>query len=304
MIHRSYRILHAPSPLGLKPPAVGRVPGVRLMPEALRRAGLHEALGASIAGEVEPPPYVADRDPAFGVRNAHSIARYSVALADAIEPMLDGIAFPLVLGGDCSILLGAALALRRRGRFGVVYIDGHSDCQTPESSATGGVAGMPLAIATGTGPSLLTELEGRGPYIAESDAVLVGCRDLFDVTGSLEKRVKGTRIRVHDLNEVRRLGPARVAEEALRPLVSSAVDGIWLHLDVDVLDPAIMPAVDSPDPGGLTVGELAGLLGPLLQAPLVKGMQVTIYDPERDTDGRAASVVVDVLKQAALGRVV
>jgi arginase len=295
---RDITILHAPSPLGLMPPAEGRVPGVRRMPEALRGAGLHAALGATFAGEVTPPPYVPDRDPELNVRNLRAVAAYSVELADAVGRLLDAPGLPLVLGGDCSIFLGAALALRRRGRFGVVYLDAHSDCQTPEISGTGGIAGMPLAIATGRGPGLLTGLEGRGPYVAEEDAVLVGCRDLFDVVGTREKRVEGTGIRVHDLEEVRRAGPERVAEGALERLAAAGVDGVWLHLDADVLDPAVMPAVDSPDPGGLSAEELVRLLAPLLASPRVVGMQMTIYDPERDPDGSAAAVLVDVVTEA------
>jgi arginase len=271
------------------------------MPETLQRAGLHDVFRATFAGEVVPPPYIPDRDPELNVRNPDAIARYSIALADAIETLLEGPRFPLVLGGDCSILIGTALALGRRGRFGLVYLDAHSDCQTPESSETGGVAGMPLAIATGRGPDLLTRLEGRGPYIAESDVVLVGCRDHFDITGAEEKWVVGTEIRVRDLDEVRLLGPERVAASVLEHLAEAGVDGIWVHLDVDVLDPAIMPAVDSPDPGGLSADELTRLLAPLMQSMTVRGMQVTIYDPERDPDGRAAEVLLQVMKEAAYG---
>lgn len=299
---REFVILHAPSPLGLKPPAEGRVPGVRLMPEALRRARLHDMLQATFAGEVVPPPYVPDRDPELNVRNPRTIASYSVGLANEIDALLDGPRFPLVLGGDCSILIGSALALRRKGRFGLIYLDAHSDCQTPESSETGGVAGMPLAIATGRGPDLLTRLESRRPYIAESDAVLVGCRDLFDVTGTEEKWVAGTEIRVRDLKEIRLLGPERVTADVLDYLAKAGVDGVWIHLDVDVLDPTIMPAVDSPDPGGLSTEELSRLLAPLMHSAMVRGMQITIYDPERDPGGGAAEILVEVMKEAVFGR--
>lgn len=113
--------------------------------------------------------------------------------------------------------------------------------------------------------------------------------------------MEGTGIRVRDLEEVRRLGPGRVAAEALEQLAGSGVEGIWVHLDVDVLDPAVMPAVDSPDPGGLLPGELVRLLAPLVASPRVRGMEVTIYDPERDPDGRAAGVLVDVLREALAG---
>lgn len=291
-------VLHTPSPLGLKPPRDGAVPGVRRMPEALRRAGLHDALGASVAGEVLPPPYVPDRDPASRVRNLEAIARYSGEVAGALDPLLDGPALPLVLGGDCSIFIGIALALGRRGRFGVVYVDAHSDCQTPESSETGGIAGMPLAIATGRGPARLTRLAGERPSVAESDAILLGVRDLFDVVSAPEPHVEHTRIRVHDLESVRRHGPEASAAAALDALVRAGVDGVWVHVDADVLDPEIMPAVDSPDPGGLNADELGALLRPLVASRALIGMNLTIYDPERDRDGTAAGVLVDVMARA------
>jgi arginase len=298
---REIAILHAPSPLGLMPPAEGRIPGVRFMPDALERAGLHQVLGAAGAGTVEPPDYNPARDPGPGVRNLREIAEYSVRLADAIDGALAVGRFLLVLGGDCSILLGATLALRRRVRFGVVYADAHSDCQTPEISNTGGVAGMPLAIATGRTVELLANLEGLKPYVREEDAVLVGCRDLFDIDMTGTPHVQGTGIRVHDLDDVRRCGPAQLGSSLAREMEASSVDGFWVHVDADVLDERIMPAVDSPEPDGLSADELTALLAPLLASPRAVGMQVTIYDPERDTDGRAARVLVQSLA-AAFGR--
>ena len=180
-VTRHVTILHAPSPLGLKPQLEGRVSGVRRAPDALRAAGLHAALDAPLAGVVAPPGYLPEIDPSTRVRNAEGIARYSVALADTLGPLLDDDAFALVLGGDCSILIGAALALRRRGRFGVVYLDAHPDYLTVDQTETGGVAGMPLAIVTGLGPAVLTDLEGRAPFIGEEDAVVIGSRDPYQV---------------------------------------------------------------------------------------------------------------------------
>ena len=299
---RKIGILHAPSPLGLKPPAEGRIPGVRYMADKLQALGLHDALRADFAGVVEPPPYVAHRNPVRRVRNADAIAAYSRDLAAAVGTLLDGPGFPLVLGGDCSIALGVAMALRRRGRFGLLYLDAHSDCQTPETSETGGVAGMPLMMITGRGPDLLTPVAEQRPQVAESDVVLLGCRDLFDITTRKdESHVVGTRIRVRDLDEIRRAGPVAVARDVRHRMSAAGVEQLWIHLDVDVLDPVIMPAVDSPDPGGLTEQELVALLGELLAAPAVRGMHVTIYDPERDPDDSAGALLVRVLTAALRG---
>jgi arginase len=120
-------VLDAPSVLGLRPPAPGKVPGALRLPEALRANRLLERLGAGDAGRVDPPPYAPELDPVTGVRNGASIPGYSLALADRVGELLRDGAFPLVLGGDCSILLGAMLALRRLGRYGLVSIDGGLD---------------------------------------------------------------------------------------------------------------------------------------------------------------------------------
>ena len=128
---RSIALLDAPSNLGLAPPAPGKEPGVRRMARCLRDLRLRERLGATDAGQVVPPRYGTDREPITGIRNAREIADYSLALARAVGSQIDMDRFALVIGGDCSILLGSLLALHRRGRYGLVFVDGHEDLQTP-----------------------------------------------------------------------------------------------------------------------------------------------------------------------------
>lgn len=291
-------ILHAPSPLGLKPPSAGQIPGVRKAPAALRSLGLHAGIGARVAGEVEPPPYDFNRDPTTRLRNAAGVAKYSKSLSEAVAPLLSETSFPLVLGGDCSIALGVADALSKSGRhMGLLYIDAHSDCQTPEISQTGGIAGMPLAMITGAIPSVVAPSQLPSRQLSASDVILLGVRDLFDVEAAADgKRVVNNGIRVRDLDEIRRLGASTAASKALADL--SSADATWVHLDADVLAPEIMPAVDSPDPGGLTEVELGELLRTLLSSPNVMGMHVTIYDPERDPNGSAGRLLVRVLTSA------
>jgi arginase len=288
-------VLDAPSVLGLRPPAPGKVPGARRLPEALRANRLLERLAAGDAGRVDPPPYAPELDPVTGVRNGASIPGYSVALADRLVELLRDGAFPLVLGGDCSILLGPMLALRRRGRYGLVSIDGGLDFRHPGNAQVAGpvgsVAGEDLAVVTGRGPRALTDLEGRRPLVAEADVVAMGHREL----GPIADEVLATPMTLFDVAELRRLGPAEAASRAVATLTGRGVEGFWVHVDTDVLDPEIMPAVDSPEPGGLTHQELAGLLQALASSELAVGMQLTIFDPDLDPDGRLAADLADTV---------
>jgi arginase len=131
-------LVAAPTNLGLRPPQPSSVPGCAKAPEALREAGLHARLvaaGAVDAGVVLPGRYVDDGDPAAGrVRNQDALIDHSRRLATRLEHLLAAGHSPLVLGGDCSLLVGAGLALRRRGGYGLVHIDGHTDFRHPATA--------------------------------------------------------------------------------------------------------------------------------------------------------------------------
>src|ERR671910_2126120 len=169
---RRYAIIEAPSILGLKPTGVDRLPTVLL------QHGLADQLHARRASRVVPAAaYDTRRDPQTLTLNARGIAEYSVQLADAVTDVVERDEFPVLLGGDCSILLGSTLALRRRGRYGLLFIDGHADFYQPEANPNGEAASMDLAFATGYGPALLADLERRGPLVRPEDAVAFGFRD-------------------------------------------------------------------------------------------------------------------------------
>ena len=292
---RSIGLIDAPSNLGLAPPAPGKEPGARRMASRLRELGLRERLGAVDAGTVAPPRYSPERDSATGIRNARAIADYSVALAAAVAAQLDADRVPLVIGGDCSILLGCLLALRPRGRHALLFVDGHQDLQTPSVSRTGGAAGMDLALAVGIGPPLLSALGGDAPLVPAADVAMLGPRDNPAwYTGDDVQRARDA-MHVRYLDALRRTGMTAAGEEVAALVARSGVKGTWIHLDVDVLDDAVMPAVDSRQPDGLSYDELGSLLRPVLETGLVVGMDVTIYDPDRDPDGTAGRALVDGL---------
>jgi arginase len=280
-------IVEAPSVLGLRPS------GVQDLPRALLDADLAELPGAVRAGRVEPPPYDARRDPESGVLNPAGIAEYSARLADLVGGLLDQGRFPVVLGGDCSILLGNLLALRRRGRHGLVFLDGHTDFYQPSAEPVGEVASMELALATGRGPRPLTDLEGRGPLVGDEDVVVLGFRDA-DESARAGMQPLPPGLYAVDLDGVRAVGAGMAAREAVARL---APVRYWVHLDVDVLDDAAMPAVDYRQPGGLTWAELEEVLGTVLAGERAVGLDVTIFNPRLDPDGTIAARLARCLRQ-------
>lgn len=292
---RRRAVLEAPSNLGLAPPAPEVEPGVKYMACVLREHGVAERLCADYAGVVIPPAYAEARDPVTGVRNTRQLCQYSVELADRVEALLADGQFPIVIGGDCSILLGSALALRRCGRYGLLSIDGHTDLLTPEHSDTGGVAGMDLAVVTGVGPDELTDIEARKPYIQPDDVVVFGYR--WPAPDEVSMAMPPEAMGAMPLHAVREQSVTASMYAAMARLESSG-EGFWIHLDLDVLAPEWMPAVDSPDPGGMNPDELRTALTIALASPRCVGMQVTIYDPTLDPEEKLADFIVDLLAEA------
>jgi arginase len=294
-------VLDAPSNLGLRPPTPSSVPGCAKAPGALRDHALVARLGARDAGCLTPPRFdPGDWRPGDGVSQAAEIARYSVRLADRIGAILAAGEFPLILGGDCSVALGSTLAMKRLteergGRFGLVYVDAHSDFRHPgNASVVGAAAGEAFALVTGRGQGDLAGIEQRRPYVRDSDAVLIGMRQ----TDEYRMDLQAGGFNVRTTPDVRVHGAGRTAQWA-RDLLGECL-GYWVHLDVDVLDPSAMPAVDAPSPGGIGYSELEALLGGLLSGDCL-GLEVTVFDPDFDADGVYAQDLVNTLVLALGG---
>ncbi len=292
---RSIVVVDAPSNLGLAPPRPGAEPGCRGLASALRDQGIVGRIGAKDGGGVTPPSYSADVDPATGVRSGEALRTFSMELARTVEAFVREGSFPLVLGGDCGILVGNMLALRRIGRFGLAFLDGHLDFRHPgNSELVGAAAGADLALVTGRGPDRIADVEGLGPLVRDGDVVALGEREDYPEWRDIHE----TDIAVWNLGELRALGPARAALKFVGRMEARSVDGFWIHLDADVLDDAIMPAVDSRQPDGLSYSELVELLRVLLRSQLAVGMEVTIFDPELDPTGEIADGFTDALVEA------
>jgi arginase len=289
-----FTIIEAPSILGLRPT------GVQHLPEALKAAGLMSELRADYGGRVSPLSYSSERDKLTLLLNPDSIRAFSLQLADTVAFVLNKRRFPLVLGGDCSILIGNLLALRRLGTYGLFFIDGHADFYQPEVSPTGEVADMDLAIVSGRGPNVLTNIDGLKPLVRDSDIVVFGYRDAEQAASYGSQDVRDTNMHVFDLPSVRKFGTiAAAASQAVDILANNELlDGFWIHLDVDVLDDSIMPAVDYRLGGsGLSFSELSELLKILVDSDRAVGMDITIFNPLLDFDGSITRRFVSSLIQ-------
>src|SRR5215831_7925560 len=286
-------LLSAPSNLGLRPPAPTSVPGCAKAPEALREAGLHRRLAELAAeerGVILPGRYADDATPG-SLRNQAAIIEHARRLAGRIDLLRAGGLAPLVLGGDCGILVAAGLSLRRApGRYGLIHLDGHTDFRNPgNSDRCSSLAGEDLAAAVGHHWPAIADIDGLGPYFCPVDTAHAGCRDNDEEFGEAAA-VLGA---VLPASHIRHQGVEQTARTILGAADRAGLDGYWIHLDVDILDPSVMPAVDSPDPGGLSAAELTGLLAAL--APRAVGAQVTVFDPDLDPDGSHARLLTDIL---------
>ena len=291
--------IHAPTNLGLSRYPDGRERQPAKLPRSLAQSGLIETIGAV---EVEMLPqlsYPDDEQWVEKTRNAPAVRAFTIALADAIIRARGEGFTPLVCGGDCSVVLGCGVALARTGRYALVFLDAHHAYDHPGNAETLDVAGSDLAIVTGSGTNLLTDIESRRPYFRRQDVLLFGFRSEQDEEHRKLAELQNDGVGFVALEDGRTLGMEWVG----RALADSyekqpELDGFWIHLDTDVLDPSIMPAVDCPEPGGLTADELTTLLARLVRSPRFAGMDVTLLDPDLDPDGRSRRVVTEILMNA------
>lgn len=293
-------LILAPSNLGLRPPSEGHEPGAWRMAAALQAAGLEPAFGFRRVTTLERPPYLFEAQAGTRIRNGLTLRRFSETLADAVAASLADGGFPLVVGGDCSNLIGSMAGLRRAGGRGLVHVDGHSDFFHPGNYDTtkrlGTAAGMDLALATGRGEALLTRWPGvDGPLAADADVVQVGEREAADPDYPWEAELSSSAITRIFAQEVAARGVDWAVEKIADRLSQRGIDRAWMHIDLDVLDQAVMPAVDSPGSPGLDFAGLSALISGLFRRKLVAGADVAIYDPELDPDGRYARPIVKAL---------
>lgn len=276
-------IIELPLNLGLRVPSTKTEPGVKKLPEWLQRHGFHKQINADNIQSLIPPPYSLEIDPESNILNADSIATYAKEQVGLMNKVLSENKFPLVIGGDCSILIGNAVALKKHGDYALFYLDGHTDFIEPEQSNTCAAGGMASAIAAGYGPKKLSDINGLSPYFKENNVWCVGNREYDEF---YERPIRESKAHYIDLISLRKIGFEQCVYNFLNIVNNRKLDGFWIHVDVDVLDDEVMPAVDSRTHGGLLYEEFNKILYLLLSAPKARGIEITILDPDLDPTGK------------------
>jgi arginase len=294
---------HKVAVFGVPTAAGGRGPGVERAPFALRAAGLLSSLkaqGATVVNLSDLSLFPFRDDPEHPrARNAEVVACAVRATADEMTRAL-AEGFTIVLGGDCTLAAGVAAGARRAlGQpVGLVFIDANADLNTPETTPSGYLHGMALALALGRGePSVLAAL-GPAPAVEPAHVALVGFRELDPG----ERAALGGLGLALPASAARKLGMRVTAALALDGVENG--DGpVAVHLDVDAIDPAEMPAKDVTTPGpALSLAEVSDLVTALVASPRVVALEVAEYNPARDPEGTHARKLVELINRAVARR--
>lgn len=301
MTHTQIGIIGAPLDLGS-----GRR-GVDMGPSAIRVARLNrrlESLGYNVKdfGNVPVDQQESARSGDDSARYLSAIATVCRRLAKRVEAVVQRKRFPLVLGGDHSIAVGTIAAMSKRlkandEKLGVIWIDAHSDMNTPETSPSGNIHGMPLAASIGMGAKELTHLLGDSPLVDPANVVLVGIRDVDELEKS---HIRDSGVTAFTMRHVDERGLPAVMKEAVA-IASNGTGGIHVSLDMDSIDPTFAPGVGTPVRGGLTYREAHLALETLGDSGLMVSMEIVEVNPVLDEANRTASLAVE-LAMSAMGK--
>ncbi|HEX8395306.1 MAG TPA: arginase [Longimicrobium sp.] len=278
--------------------------GVDMGPAAVRHAGLFDKLrelghDVNDRGNMLVPIRENAEVGEPGLRYLGAIVPVMQSLADSVEQSVKAGGFPVVIGGDHSVALGSIGGHARARNIGVVWIDTHGDWNTPQTSPSGNIHGMPMAALCGYGDPRLTTIGTGDPAKASIDprkVALVGTRDLDP---GERKLMQQAGVSVFSMESIDRYGIADVMEAALK-VATAGTDGIHVSFDLDVLDPQHAPGVGTPVPGGLTVREAHLAMEMLSGSGMVRGLDVVEVNPILDERNRTAELAV-VLSLSCLG---
>jgi arginase len=268
--------------------------GIAKAIEVLRALGLAESIAergdVRDAGDLELPEGSGVRGRS-GLLNERALGRLVAATREAVFGSLERRRLPLVVGGDCPVLLGSLAAGRDAyGDVGLLFVDGHEDAWPPQRSTTGEASDSEIAIALGLVPDLPEPLDGLAPLLSPEALVMLGPRDRHEIEQGGTDTLEGTAALFRDDESVRRVGAGTSAGDALATLADRGP--FWLHIDLDVLRSEDFPAADYPQSGGLVWAELIEIAGRTLAAPGCFGCSVVIYNPDLDPERTSAARVM------------
>jgi arginase len=298
MRHSHIAIIGAPLDLG-----AGRR-GVDMGPSAVRVANLNRRL-AELGYEVDDlgnVPVVQPENQPEGQPHAKylpQITETCTRLAEMVEQALQQDKFPLVLGGDHSIAVGTVSGVSKhlresKGKLGMIWIDAHTDMNTPETSPSGNVHGMPLACCIGAGPDELTRIFGYAPKVDPQNVALVGIRSVDEKE---RLNVQHSGVHVFTMRDIDERGLGRVLEEAIR-VASLGTTGFHVSLDMDAVDPQEAPGVGTPVRGGITYREAHLAMETLNDTGRMLSMEVVEVNPVIDEVNRTAILAVELVMSA------
>ncbi|MCA0972398.1 arginase [Halobacillus litoralis] len=272
--------------------------GVDMGPSAIRYAGMSERLERlnyviEDLGDIEiPRPKSNKEEKLDNLRNLNEIAEGTQRLAEKVDGVVEKGHFPLVLGGDHSIAMGTLAGLAKHyDNLGVIWYDAHGDLNTADSSPSGNIHGMPLAVSLGIGHEKLTSIYGDAPKIKPENIVIIGARSLDEGERVLIKE-KG--IKVYTMHEVDRMGMTKVMDESIDYL-KDRTDGVHLSLDLDGLDPNEAPGVGTPVLGGLSYRESHLAMEMLQQSGMITSAEFVEVNPILDEKNKTATVAVGLM---------
>ena len=273
-------------------------------PSALRIAGLDERiqeLGYPVVdkGDLAVPIPETQQPGDERKKYVRDIARVCTALYEAALASLEAGALPLVLGGDHSLAAGSVAAsaemARRAGRpLGLIWVDAHGDMNTPSSSTSGNVHGMPLGALLGPEPTELSCIGGFSPKVSPEHTVLIGVRNL---DASEKLRVRESRVHVFTMKDIDRAGIAAVAEQAIQ-LAGRATEGLHVSFDIDVCDPSVAPGVGTPVKGGLNYREAHMVMEMIADSGLLRALDIVEVNPTLDVQNNSAVLGTELVLSA------
>ena len=278
--------------------------GVDMGPSAMRIAGLNErltALGRTVGdkGDLAVPIPETQRPGDERKKYIRDIAKVCTRLYQSALASHVAGALPLVLGGDHSLAAGSVSAsaemARREGLpLGLIWVDAHGDINTPATSPSGNVHGMPLAAVLGPEPAELATIAGFSPKVRPEHTVLIGVRNLDDVEKTL---VRQSGIHVFTMKDIDRAGIAAVTEQAIR-LVGRGTAGIHVSFDLDVCDPGIAPGVGTPVKGGLDYREAHMVMEMIADSTLLRALDIVEVNPTLDIQNSTAVLGTELVLSA------